>query len=74
MLYNIPLFSICSIILRMEKLLSVNQLSEILGLKRITIYEWIRDNKIPFIRLGKRVLFHPLDVEEFIKMNRVEGK
>ncbi len=58
----------------MEKLLSVNQLSDILGLKRITIYEWVRDNKIPFVKLGKRVLFHPQDVEEFIKANRVEFK
>ncbi len=58
----------------MEKLLSVNQLSDILGLKKITIYEWVRDNKIPFVKLGKRVLFHPHDVEEFIKANRVECK
>jgi|TARA_B100000315_G_C14575227_1_gene587597 excisionase family DNA binding protein len=58
----------------MEKLISVNQLSDVLGLKKITIYEWVRDNKIPFIKLGKRVLFHPSDIEEFIEANRVEGR
>lgn len=58
----------------MEKLLSVNQLADILGLRKITIYEWVRNNKIPFIKLGKRVLFYPNDIEEFIKTNRVEGK
>ena len=57
----------------MEKLLSVNQLADILGLKKITIYEWVRINKIPFIKLGKRVLFQPSDVEEFIKTNRKEA-
>jgi excisionase family DNA binding protein len=56
----------------MEKLLNVNQLADILGLKKITIYEWVRSNKIPFVKLGKRVLFQPSDVEEFIKKNRVE--
>ena len=56
----------------MEKLLSVNQLSDILGLKKITIYEWVRDSKIPFVKLGKRVLFRPKDIEGFINANRVE--
>ncbi len=56
----------------MDKLLSVNQLADILGLKKITIYEWVRGKKIPFIKLGKRVLFQPSDVEGFIKTNRVE--
>ncbi len=58
----------------MDKLLNVNQLADILGLKKITVYEWVRSNRIPFIKLGKRVLFHPRDVEEFIKSNRVEGQ
>ncbi len=57
----------------MEKLLNVNQLADILGLKKITIYEWVHCNKIPFVKLGKRVLFQPSDVEGFIKMNRKEA-
>ncbi len=57
----------------MEKLLNVNQLADILGLKKITVYEWVRSNRIPFIKLGKRVLFHPSDIADFIKANRVEG-
>ena len=57
----------------MEKLLNVNQLADILGLKKITIYEWVRSNKIPFVKLGKRVLFQPSDIADFIKSNRVEG-
>lgn len=56
----------------MEKLLNVIQLADILGLKKVTIYEWVENRKIPFIKLGKRVLFHPHDVEEFIKANRIE--
>ncbi len=56
----------------MEKLLNVNQLAEILGLKKITIYEWVSDKRIPFVKLGKRILFCPRDIEEFIKANRVE--
>ncbi len=52
--------------------MSVSQLAEVLGLKQITIYEWVRENKLPFIKLGRRVLFHPHDVEEFINENRVK--
>jgi len=56
----------------MEKLLSVNQLADILGLKKITIYEWVRSNRIPFVKLGKRVLFQPSDIADYIKSKRVE--
>lgn len=55
----------------MEPLLSVNQLAEILGLRPITIYEWVQARKIPFVKLGKRVLFRPKDIESFIESNRV---
>ena len=55
----------------MEKLLSVSQLAEILGLKQITIYEWVHQRKIPFVKLGKRVLFRKQDIENFIESNRV---
>ncbi len=58
----------------MEKLLSVNQLAGILGLKKTTIYEWVSNRKVPFIKLGKRVLFHPSDIEELIKTNRVKAQ
>lgn len=74
MLYNISFLSYPSMIEVMEKLLNVNQLADILGIKRITIYEWVHDKKIPFIKLGKRVLFHPQDVEEFIMANKVKSK
>jgi excisionase family DNA binding protein len=39
-----------------EKLLNINDLSEILGVTKATIYSWTSQNKIPHIKIGKRLL------------------
>ena len=45
----------------MEKLLTIKETSEIIGLKISTIYKYICCRKIPYVKLGGRVLF---DVEK----------
>jgi excisionase family DNA binding protein len=40
----------------MEKLLNIDELSEILGVTIATIYSWTSRNKIPHIKLSKRLL------------------
>lgn len=51
----------------MEKLLSIDELSEILGVTKSTIYSWTSRNKIPHIKLSKRLLkFRKNDIEAWI--------
>ena len=40
----------------MEKLLDIVELSEMLGVTKATIYSWTSQNKIPHIKLSKRLL------------------
>lgn len=40
----------------MEKLLSIDELSKMLGVTKATIYSWTSQNKIPHIKLSKRLL------------------
>lgn len=40
----------------MEKLLDIDEVTEILGVTRATIYSWTSRNKIPHIKLSKRLL------------------
>jgi excisionase family DNA binding protein len=40
----------------MEKLINIVQVSEMLGVTRATIYSWTSQNKIPHIKLSKRLL------------------
>ncbi|MBI5634949.1 MAG: helix-turn-helix domain-containing protein [Nitrospirae bacterium] len=40
----------------MEKLLDIDDVSEMLGVTKATIYSWTSQNKIPHIKLSKRLL------------------
>jgi excisionase family DNA binding protein len=58
----------------MEKLLSVDELSEILGVTKATIYSWTSRNKIPHIKLSKRLLkFRKNDIEAWIARRAVSA-
>ncbi|MDA3851243.1 MAG: helix-turn-helix domain-containing protein [Spirochaetaceae bacterium] len=57
----------------MEKLLSKKEVAEMLGLSIYTIDKWVSlKQKLPYIRLGRRVLFQLSDVEEYLITQRVE--
>jgi len=55
-----------------EKLLTANQVAEILGLKKTTIYNWITTKKLPFpvVHIGngrlKRVRFKQSDLRAWM--------
>jgi excisionase family DNA binding protein len=58
----------------MEKLLSIDELSEILGVTKATIYSWTYRNKIPHIKLSKRLLkFRRNDIEAWITKRAVSA-
>ncbi len=40
----------------MYKLLNIDELAEMLGVTKATIYSWTSQNKIPHIKLSKRLL------------------
>lgn len=51
----------------MEKLLDIVELSEMLGVTKSTIYSWTSRNKIPHIKLSKRLLkFREEDILSWI--------
>ena len=55
-----------------EKLLSVDEVSEMLGVTKATIYSWTSRNKIPHIKLSKRLLkFRKNDIEAWIAKRAV---
>lgn len=56
----------------MERLLNVNETAEIQGIAPATLREWIFRRRLPFIKLGSRVLFHPDDIKQFVKQSKVE--
>ncbi len=59
----------------MNKLLiDVKQLSESTGLSVFTLYSWINQKKIPYVKVGRLVRFDPRKIEKWIEGNSVEEK
>jgi excisionase family DNA binding protein len=56
------------------KLISFAEGAARLGVSKHTVRGWLRKGVFPYIRLGRRVLLSPIDVEKFIASNRVEAK
>lgn len=51
----------------MNKLLSVKEAAELLGLRVPTIYKYVCQRAIPYVKIGTRVLFDPARLEAWVK-------
>ena len=58
----------------MNKLLTAQQLSELLQVKPSTIYKWAHYGYIPFVKLGSGIRFKPEKVEAWLKKRERKGK
>ena len=59
----------------MNKLLiNVRQLSESTGLSVFTLYSWINQKRIPYVKVGRLVRFDPKKIEKWIEGKTVEEK
>jgi excisionase family DNA binding protein len=58
----------------MEKLLNIDELAEILGVTKATIYSWTSQNKIPHIKLSKRLLkFREKEIMDWISKRSISA-
>jgi len=56
----------------MERLLTVEETSELIRLKPATLYAYTCARKIPFLKVGTRVLFESEVLEKWVKERRVK--
>ncbi len=56
-----------------ERLLNVNQVAEILGIKSKTLYQWKWLKKhLPFIKVGRSLRVSAKDLNKFINKNKTK--
>ena len=55
-----------------KRLLSINDTAQYLGLKRSTLYAWVSQHKIDFVKVGRLVKFDLRKIAIFIEENTVE--
>ena len=53
------------------KLLNINELAEYLGIKISTVYSWVNQRKIPYIKVGRLVKFDQVDIDKWIAEQKV---
>jgi len=58
----------------MEKLLTPQEIAEVLGVQPSTIYQWTHQGYIPHVKLGKFVRFRAKDVEKWVERKASNGK
>ena len=61
----------------MEKLLNKKEVAEMFGITEAGVNKWIRERKIPFIKLpgsNGAVRFNPSSLEQFLKNRTVNSR
>ena len=53
--------------------MNIKQAAEYTGLKEATIYHYIVERKIPYIKIGARVVFDSQDLDRWLESKKVEA-
>jgi excisionase family DNA binding protein len=54
-------------------LLSVDEAAARLGVSKYTLRGWLFQRRLPHVKLGRRVLVDPNDLDRFIETSRIEA-
>jgi excisionase family DNA binding protein len=55
-----------------NRLLSINEAATILGISKHTLNGWVSKRQISFVKVGRRTLFDPSYLAQYIKAHTVE--
>ena len=57
-----------------KQLMDTKEASEFLGISKNTLYEWVVQNKVPYIKVGRLVKFRKADLEDWLKKRTRDEK
>lgn len=59
----------------MAELISVQQLSEKINFAPMTIYRWVKDRRIPFVKMpGRDIRFDKEKIDQWIENRTIKSK
>lgn len=58
----------------MERLLTAKQVSELLEVKRATIYDWVWRGVIPYVKLGRLLRFKKPEIFRWVDSHTIRPK
>jgi excisionase family DNA binding protein len=50
-----------------EQLMDPEAAAKVLGIKTITVYKWVTERKIPFLKVGGALRFRPSALDAWLK-------
>lgn len=56
------------------KLWNIRQTAEATGLSVNTLYSWISQKRITYVKAGRKVLFDPKDIEKWVESHKVRQR
>ena len=54
-----------------RQLINIRELAELTGLSVGTLYQWVSQRRIPFVKVGRLTKFDIRDIDEWIEGNKV---
>ena len=57
-----------------HNLMTIRETAQFLSVSTSTLYGWVWQRRIPFIKVGRALRFERRDLETFIQSNRVEAR
>ena len=59
---------------RPTELVNVNEAAQFLAVSPSTLYGWVWQRRIPFVKVGRAVRFDMADLEQFVAQNRIQAR
>jgi excisionase family DNA binding protein len=59
---------------RPTQLVNVSEAAQFLAVSPSTLYGWVWQRRIPFVKVGRAVRFDMADLERFVTQNRIEAR
>jgi excisionase family DNA binding protein len=53
--------------------LSITEAAQRLSISPFTLRAWLRQRRLPYHKLGRRVVIDPADIERFLANHRIEA-
>jgi excisionase family DNA binding protein len=57
-----------------SQLLKIQEAAGLLSVSVSTLYGWVWQRRIPFVKVGRALRFERHDLEKFVQSNRVEAR
>ena len=58
----------------LRRLISVKDVAQFIGVNRFRVYEWVRNDEIPYLRTVRGIRFDPEQIQQWLRRHRDNSK